>query len=91
MLFLYSYNPVLFDFMFMYGVVVYFVTIEATTICPRSSDPFYIVSYYMKRVTTSRTYSTLVVEEIWTCGNRLRSMSFLFLKLCTLAYLVRTD
>mgnify|MGYP001295737045 CR=1 FL=1 len=26
---------------------------------PRSSDPFYIVSYYIKWVTTSWTYSTL--------------------------------
>ena len=29
------------------------------TMCPRSSDPYYIVTYYMKRVTTSWTYSTL--------------------------------
>ena len=28
------------------------------TICPRSSDPFYIVTYYMKWVTTSWTHST---------------------------------
>ena len=28
------------------------------TVCPRSSDPFYIVSYYMKWVTTSWTYSS---------------------------------
>ena len=27
------------------------------TICPRSSDPFHIVTYYMKWVTTSWTYS----------------------------------
>ena len=27
------------------------------TICPRSSDPFYIVSYYIKWVTTFWTYS----------------------------------
>ena len=27
------------------------------TVCPRSSDPFTIVSYYMKWVTTSWTYS----------------------------------
>ena len=27
------------------------------TVCPISSDPFYIVSYYMKWVTTSWTYS----------------------------------
>ena len=29
------------------------------TICPRSSDPFYIVTYYLKWVTSSWTYSTL--------------------------------
>ena len=28
-----------------------------TTMCPRSSDPFYIVTYYMKWITTSWTYS----------------------------------
>ena len=28
-----------------------------TTVCQRSSDPFYIVGYYMKWVTTSLTYS----------------------------------
>ena len=28
------------------------------TICPRSSDPFYKVSYYIKWVTTSWTHST---------------------------------
>ena len=28
------------------------------TMCPRSSDPFYIVTYYIKLVTTSWTDST---------------------------------
>ena len=27
------------------------------TVCPRSSDPFYLVSFYIKWVTTSWTYS----------------------------------
>ena len=27
------------------------------TVCPRSSDPFYIVTYYIKWVTTSWTHS----------------------------------
>ena len=31
-----------------------------STVCPRSGDPFYIVSYNMKWVTTSWTYSMLV-------------------------------
>ena len=29
------------------------------TMCPRSSDPFYIVSYYIKWVTTAWTHSSL--------------------------------
>ena len=35
-------------------------TESSYTVCPGSSDPFYIVSYYIKRVTTSWTHSTLV-------------------------------
>ena len=27
------------------------------TVCPKSSDPFYMISYYIKWVTTSWTYS----------------------------------
>ena len=30
------------------------------TVCPKSSDPFYIESYYIKWVTTSCTYSTTI-------------------------------
>ena len=30
------------------------------TVCPRSSDPSYIVSYYIKWVTTSWTYSIIL-------------------------------
>ena len=33
------------------------------TICPRSSDPFHIVTYYMKWVTTSSTYSNGKCKE----------------------------
>ena len=32
--------------------------IQQLTGCPRSLDQFYIVSYYIKRVTTSWTYGT---------------------------------
>ena len=32
------------------------------TICPRSSDPFYIVPYYIKEVTTSWTKSNCVIH-----------------------------
>ena len=30
---------------------------KVNTVCPRSSDPFHVVIYYIKRVTTSWTYS----------------------------------
>ena len=33
--------------------------LQNTTICPRSSDPFYIVTYNKKWVTTSWTHSIL--------------------------------
>ena len=33
--------------------------IDLYTMCPRSSDPFYIVTYYMKRVTNCCTYSMI--------------------------------
>ena len=33
--------------------------LPATTVCPGSSDAFYIVRYYIKWVTTSWTYSSL--------------------------------
>ena len=32
------------------------------TLCPRSLDPFYSVSYFIKRVKTSWTYSTVHSE-----------------------------
>ena len=35
------------------------------TICPRSSDPFYIVSYYTKLVTTSWTHSMKSDKTCW--------------------------
>ena len=31
------------------------------TVCPRSSDPFYIVSYNIKWVTTSWTFSMKII------------------------------
>ena len=40
-----------------YGVIHKFIAV-----CPRSSDPFYIASYYIKRVTTSWTYSTMMLN-----------------------------
>ena len=38
-------------------------SILKSTICPRSRDPFYIVTYYIKWVTTSWTISTIL--KIW--------------------------
>ena len=35
------------------------IPFQGSTVCPGSSDPFYIVSYFIKRVTTSGTYSTI--------------------------------
>ena len=32
--------------------------------CPRSSDPFYVVTYYIKLATASWTYSSLVLYEV---------------------------
>ena len=42
------------------------------TVCPTSSDPFYIVSYYIRWVTTSWTYSTS------TCMSNLDDKCFFF-------------
>ena len=49
-----------FFFIFFYTFYILlpiFVNCFASTICPRCSDPFYIVGYYIKCVTTSWTYS----------------------------------
>ena len=32
------------------------------TVCPKSADPFHIVSYYVKLVTTSWTYSMIWIK-----------------------------
>ena len=34
------------------------------TVCSKSSDPFYVVTYYIKWVTTSWTYS---IDTFWVC------------------------
>ena len=38
-------------------------SLKVYTICPRSSAPFYIVSYYIKWVTTSWTHSIYLKQE----------------------------
>ena len=35
----------------------------STTVCPGSSDPFYVVTYYIQWITTSWTYSMYVYEK----------------------------
>ena len=56
---------------------------DLDTVCPRSSDPFYVVSYYIKLVTTSWTYSIFWLDEPifrsealqWTCLSFTQSKS----------------
>ena len=43
------------------SLVKEYLEMEPVTVCPRSSDPFYIVIYYKKWVTTS-----------WTDGNSMQ-------------------
>ena len=45
------------------------------TTCPRSSDPFHIVTYYIKWVTTSWTHRTAKV--VYTIGDSIISISFI--------------
>ena len=45
-------------------------TLHRDTVCPRSSDSFYIVSYYLKWVTTSLTYSTYISSLLRKCCAR---------------------
>ena len=51
------------------------------TVCPRNSDRFYIVTYYIKRVTTSWTDSMY-------CNSRVMSPKFNLLKYCNCIYKV---
>ena len=48
------------------------------TVCPRSSDPFYIVSYYINWVTTSWTHSTSIEWYLITRCARVKEMRFFF-------------
>ena len=45
------------SYQFLHG----YVLCKIGTVCPRSSDPFYVVTYYIKWVTTSWIYSTMVL------------------------------
>ena len=41
------------------SVYIYISAKQVHTVCPRRSDPFYIVSYFIKWVTTFSTYSII--------------------------------
>ena len=45
-----------------YRGVYRFKTLSSSTVRPRSSDPFYVVTYYIKCVTTSWTYSRRMIK-----------------------------
>ena len=46
------------------------------TICPRSSDPFYIVRYYIQWVTTSWTQSILLDGNANHLAHMIRKLAF---------------
>ena len=46
-----------------------YAMMHVCTVCPESSDPFYIVTYYIKWVTTSWTYCTLSRKANFNLGN----------------------
>ena len=48
----------------VYRDFTYFTLRSKTIVCPGSSDPSYVVSYYIKWVTTSWTYGTNVKEML---------------------------
>ena len=56
-----AYNVVFADFCLLLKrpIMIMVDQIMHTTVFPRSSDPFYMVSYYKKWVTTSWTHSTI--------------------------------
>ena len=47
-------------------IVANFYTVSST-VCPGSSDPFYIASYYVNWFTTSWTYSMKIPCGIYWC------------------------
>ena len=50
-------SPYKYKINFLY--LFYICCSRKVTVCPKSSDPFHIISYYIKWVTTSWTHSTL--------------------------------
>ena len=60
-------------------ITVYSLNRISDTVCPRSSDPFYIVTYYVKRVTASWTYSISLTycHYSYSPKNRLNAPKFL--------------
>ena len=55
--------------------------------CPRSSDPFYVVTNYIKWVTTTRTYSSnLIYKMVTTSWTNIILYLFVFLPLYLFAF-----
>ena len=45
------------------GPEIHFIFYMGPPVCPKSSDLFYLVTYYIKLVTTSWTYSSTPPQE----------------------------
>ena len=59
---------------------------KTTTVCPRNSEPFHVVSYYTKRVTTEKVVKTpffsgksegSATRPVWTGARKGKTMTFL--------------
>ena len=59
---------------------IFAVLYPVPTICPRSSDPFYIVTHYINWVTTSWTDGIKIEIRIALTKKKFFSLSFLKLK-----------
>ena len=63
---------------------------ERDTVCPRSSYPFYIVTYYINWVTTSWTYSTFSIRiesELCAIQFRVNTLTSDSLSTCQMFYI----
>ena len=62
------------EIVYMYKKEITLSVRKSTTVCLRSSDSFYMVSYYIRWVTTSWTYSEIsgVLVNMLGQGSRLK-------------------
>ena len=51
------------------------------TVCPRSSDPFQVVTYYIKSVTSTCSYSIYMVLSIWCLSRAISKFSSFFYRI----------